>query len=464
MLLSACFSITGQGTSQRDVIGDFVVATELCLLDSSAIGDGTCESGMPGNSDFDVQYFMGYLVSDFAGAPDEVRWTGGLGDHRFAPSAEYSAALAAQLPPPAGHRWAGYRSARMAPIVGGTDVRVTATAEFAIPASAPAELALATVHGWRPVREADPLADPPQAALTIDRPIVCGDTAVGSDGAPTDDGTACTVSSLPAQPTTLGAAPVLEHHTLSAAQLTPPAAVVGALPGERAVMDFTAATRNATGAPATLPLRAFTALPGAELDAPAALELGEDATLPVAIRVPEGAAPGDYAVTLALASGQREATATLRVEAPPAPAPAPAPMPPPAAAGAAPAPERPRGGVATSLEQTATLLKQELEQPSLRAGLRSGKPFDLNVDVPARGFVRISIVVGPKGKKKKRPPVLAVGTGATALADLTTIRVRPTRQGRAVLRAGGQLRGFVVVRIWARTGKTVSAPLRLKLG
>lgn len=67
-----------------------------------------------------------------------------------------------------------------------------------------------------------------------------------------------------------------------------------------------------------LPVSATTTIPGATATAPAvAFDATKDGTVPVALTVPEGAAPGDYTVTLTVAGRRR--TLPVRVDAAPVP-------------------------------------------------------------------------------------------------------------------------------------------------
>lgn len=283
LLLSGCYSITGQTTTQQGTIGDLTVTTELCVLglsDPATPGvDAQCEAGAPGPGRWDFQQYVGYLVPDWVGAPAAITATTAPGPDApvFTRSSEYEAALAGPggSPAPAGRRWIGYASGVQPAIASTTKSTEQLVAQLGLDERAAAQLQLTTVTGWRYVRPA--AVD--ETALPADRPIVCGQPPV--EGAPegsVDDGvTACIASAWPTPPAEgeLGA----ETIALRTLALQAPATQVVAA-GGLASLDF-GVSSNAAGASAAFPVAVETNVPGATVTAPPSVALGASAPLSV---------------------------------------------------------------------------------------------------------------------------------------------------------------------------------------
>ncbi len=168
--------------------------------------------------------------------------------------------------------------------------------------SAPSSLQLATVTGWRVIRD----AKDGKPALAIDRPFNCSES---TDGLPT---TVCLLSGSPVQETTPGKTPTADDIPLSTLALTN-GPDVSARAGSVATIKFrsraTGAARHrhhpdagdhhAPRRPARVPAEHH----------PRASQLPSE----VRVRVPLAANTGDYTVTLQTANGLRKASANLRV-------------------------------------------------------------------------------------------------------------------------------------------------------
>lgn len=193
VVLAGCFSITSQTTSQVNVVGDLVVTTELCARLAAPVGDGTCESGLSQDTSGDNQFFIAHLVSDWVTAPATISATGTLGNLTFSSSPDFAAAIGARLPAGAGQRWIAYASPRQPKLTASTDYRMTTTSQLGVPSGSPSQLALATVTGWRIVRDGD--AGAGVTALPIDRAVACDEVDPDQTNRPA---TSCGVSTLPA--------------------------------------------------------------------------------------------------------------------------------------------------------------------------------------------------------------------------------------------------------------------------
>lgn len=436
VLLSGCLEIKGQWTSQRDVVGDLVVQTDLCLDHFGPGGDGDCDGS--NESVKPVQLFVGYLVPQWLDAPAGVALTGDVANQNLRLAPRYAEGLTQRLAPSAGLRWVGYRSTTLAPIAAHVDTQATTTAVFGTGADAEAIAPLATVVGYHEI-------DPSQPDSTYE--ACFGEQSEGLRASCTNDRTGVYAGGDAEQeiPDVWGPEPIKLN---TAAFVAPAPADV--MPGQTATLQFAVKTSRADEAAASLPIEATSAIPGAVVEAPLALPLGgEDAPVTVTVDVPAGTKPGEYAVTFASQNGLRKATAKLNVVAP-APAPA------------AQAPASEPTATPGTLLQTASLLKTAIERTPVVAKLRAGQPVSVPVQLPARGFVRVS-VTAVKTYGWKNPPVLAVATGPTSKPGELTMRLRATKQGRKVLKTRKSVPATLVIRLWGRTGKTVSMPVEFSI-
>lgn len=456
LVLAGCFSITGQSTSQVDVVGDLVVTTELCARTTPPLGSGTCEAGLNQDTNADNQFLIAHLVSDWVTPPATIQATGTLGPLTLASSPQFAEAVGAKLSPGAGRKWIAYASTRQPKLLAGSDYRMTATTRLGVPAGSPATMALATVSGWRVVRDAGAGI----TALPVDRAINCAEADPDDASRMT---TSCAVSALPGtqpdSPTTPASAQAIELSTLA---ITAPDATIDVTAGETASVTFAIAAHRAAGAPATVPASASTTLPGAAPTTAGTIALEGQASATVQVSVPETAAAGVYDVVLAGANGARSATATLRVKAAPAPITTPVPVagsPTPAPAGAPLAGPQPR-----TLQQYVDEFAALLRQPAQVDGMRRSNTFDLPLGAPSAGTLKVSLERTVRVRGKRRVEVLARGARVLTAPGKATVKLVPTKAGARLLNAGKRYSGTLRVQLKTNAGVQRATPVRVKFG
>lgn len=472
LVLAGCFSITGQSTSQVDVVGDLVVTTEMCTRTAPPLGSGTCEAGLGQDTNADNQFFVAHLVSDWVTAPATIQASGTLGALTLTASPQFAAAVGAKLSPGAGRKWIAYASTRQPKLVAGTDYRLTATARLGVPAGSASTMELATVTGWRVVRDAGTGI----TALPIDRAINCDEVD------PDDSGrmaTSCAVSALPGtQPDSATTPANAQSIELSTLAIAAPASVVPVTAGQTASIAFAVAAHRAAGAPASVSAFASTTVPGATPMTSSTIALEGQTSATVQVPVPAGAAPGDYDVVLSGANGARSATATLRVSAAPTPTPAITPTPtpaitPPAAtptitpsATATPAP----GGLPLVGPQLRTLQQYVDELAALLKvqaqvdAMRRSNVFDLPLGAPSAGTLQVRLTAKVRVRGKARTQVLARGSRVVAAPGGATVKLVPTRIGARVLNAGKPYKGTLRVQLKTSAGVQRAAPVVVAFG
>ncbi|MFT4036412.1 MAG: hypothetical protein QM679_12635 [Patulibacter sp.] len=427
MALAGCFQIIGQSTVQQGDIGDLTVTTEMCLTN----GVAGCSAGLSDTlTDGDLQYLFGYLVPTWASEPAAVQWTGDAGDQTLARDVAYENILQGFAPAPLGLHWVGYSSGRRTPPPVGVDQRMRAVAQIGLPGdSAPGVLSLATVTGWRVVRDASGA----KPALAIDRAYNCNET---NDGVPT---TVCILSGEPVQSTTPGQTPTANDIAISTLALGAPADV-SARAGNVATIKFPQASNYSGDGNDTIAMKVTTTLPGAKIEAPPALILGAS-TLPSEVRVtvPLVAQTGDYTVTLQTADGQRKATANLHVT------------------GIRTLIGPVIAASVTSIKDSAKQLRKYLRETDA-SEVRRGNTFDLPVALPAAGTVRGTLVGKLSTHGSKR--TLGSGTATLKIPGTATIHLVTTTAARTALRRGRTLRGTLTLR-YTRRGKSKSTSAHL---
>lgn len=463
-LLSACsISIQEHEVAQRDVIGDLVVTTKLCDTTANTSPADPCDRGSYDASPAGVQHFLAYLASDWLIAPKTVGFKGDPGDVQLTRSPQIEAVMHARHAAPAGLTWVGYESGVLPRQQAGVPNRVTATAVFGVASGKLRQEAVveaANSYRW---------ASATDAQYAVDRPVNCW-TGSGPAGLGVSADAECLYShtwSVATDPATGATTAQYDAAVkLSGAAFTAPAPQQ-AQQAQVATLEFSTESIAADpGSPGKLELSAVSSLPGATLEWPSELVLGSSAALPVKVAVPADAKPGDYTVTLGDAKGLRSATAKLTVTAAPraqdqqplsAPVPSPVPSP-------APSPG-PSPLIAGDLIQTSQWLAATLgSDRGIRGMLAKGRGFTATPNLPGAGFLRISLVQRPKqATDAKRPPVLFVGTGPTDQPGPKPMGVKPTKKGGPLLRKAKSFNGYIVLRFWDRSGKTVSTPLKLKL-
>jgi hypothetical protein len=477
LVLAGCFTITNQSTSQLDVVGDLVITTEMCT--PNPIGSGGCAAGLDQDSNADNQFFVAHLVSDWATAPATISWTGTLGNLTLTSSPEFAAALGAKLTAGPGQKWIAYASTRQPKLTAHTDYRMTASTRIGVPAGSPSTIALATVTGWRIVRDAD--AGAGITGLPIDRPISCDEPDPDDTNKPA---ASCAVSALPGtqpdSPTNPANTQSVELSTLS---LTAPGSPVTVTAGATATITFDVAAHRAAGAVATVPAAATTTLSGATPTTGATIALEGQSTAAVQVPVPANATPGDYDVVLSGANGTRTATATLRVNAAPTatptatPAPTATPEPtatpaatatPTAAPAATPVPTTAPAALAgpqlRTLQQFVDELAALLKVQTQVDGMRRGNTFDLPLGAPSAGTLKVSLERTVRIRGKKRVQVLARGTRVLTAPGAAKLKLVPTKLGARLLNAGKPHSGTLRVQLKTSAGVQKAKSVRVKFG
>jgi hypothetical protein len=430
-VLAGCFQIVDQSTVQEGEIGDVIVTTNMCLTNGTA----GCTGGLSDTlEDGDVQYFIGYLIPSWAIEPASVTWNGDAGNQALPRDVAYENILQGFAPAPLGQRWVGYTSARRTPPPILTHQRMTATARIGLPTdSAPGILSLATVTGWRVIRD----AAGSKPGLAIDRAYNCSEN---TDGLPT---TVCVLSGSPAQSTTPGQTPVADDIPISTLALGN-GPDVSARAGSVATVKFSQASNFKGEGNDTIPMTATTTLPGAKLEFAPNIILGAS-QLPSEVRVsiPLTANTGDYTVTLATANGLRRATANLRVT------------------GIRTLIGPQLAGQVKTIKESATLLRKYMKDTDMDE-IRRGNVYDLPIALPAAGTVTGTFV----GKVKKGGKKITLGkdTRRLKLPGTVALHLLTTPPARKALRNGTKLTGKLTLRYTPQGAKkSSSASLTISL-
>lgn len=423
--LAGCFSIIGQTTVQEGDIGDVIVTTDMCLNGGTA----GCEAGLTETADGQIQYLIGYLIPTWAVEPPSISWRGDAGNLTLARSVDYESILQGFAPAPLGQRWVGYTTdARPAPPIE-TDQRMQAVARIGVPDSAPGTLQLATVTGWRLVRDsAGGTRDP----LPITRAYNCAET---TDGTPS---TRCILSGAPEQSTSPGQTPTADAIRINTLSLGAAAPIPTVRAGSTAVLKFPLATSYRGEGNDVIPMKVSSTLKGAKFEFPPNVILGQaPPTAEVRVTVPLIAETGDYTVTISTANGIRSATGALRV----------------VSIRSLIAPTS-TGSVST-LRESAVQLRTYLRQAQ-PTDIRRGNTFDLPVTVPAAG--KLTGVLTSKGK------VLSRGTKTARLPGAINLAIKPTPAAKDLLRRGKPLKGRLTLTFRPSSGKAQKAALSVSLG
>lgn len=425
-ILAGCFSIVGQTTVQEGDIGDVIVTTDMCFL---APGTG-CESGLTQSTDGNIQYLVGYLVPTWAIEPASISFRGSAGNLTLGRDVAYESALQGFAPAPLGLRWVGYTTTEQPAPPVETDWRQQAVARIGVPDSAPASLQLATVTGWRVVRDDDGGKRTP---LSIKRAYNCDET---TDSLPS---TRCVLSGSPSQATTPGQTPTADEIPINTLTLGAAAPINAVRAGGTAVLKFPIATNYRGEGNDTIPMRVTTTLKGAKIEAPPNVILGQ-AISPSEVRVtvPLIAETGDYTVTLATANGLRSATGTIRV------------------VGIRSLIAPTTAGSAANLKETISQLRAYLATAK-SSQIRRGNIFDLPVNLPAAGMLTAKLT--PKGSR--RP--LSTGDAKARIPGAANLAMKPTASGKKLLKAGKPLSGRLSFTFKPRSGKTERGALTVKL-
>ncbi|MEH3055140.1 MAG: hypothetical protein PGN13_14270 [Patulibacter minatonensis] len=429
--LAGCFSITGETIVQDGEIGDVIVTTDMCLT----MGASGCAGGLTDETRGDVQYLVGYLVPTWALEPATINWKGDLGNITVARSLPYENILQGFSPAPLGLHWVGYSTNAMTAPPPQTDLRMQATSRIGVPDAAPGTLSLATVTGFRLVRDS---AGGTRTALAEDRAYNCAEV---TDGLPT---TQCILSGQPAQATTPGQTPVTEDVDLNTISLGTPPTVPTIRAGGSAILRFPLSTNYKGDGNDTIPMRVTSTLRGAKFEFPPNVILGGSG-LPaeVKVTVPLIANTGDYTVTLATANGIRKATGTIRVIG---------------IRTLISAGQEDDTTVATLKEGVAGLRKYLRTAKS--ADIRRGNTFDLPVKLPSAGTLT-GTLVGRNGGRKK--VTLSAGRSTMKIPGTATLHLTPKTAARSMLRSGRSLDGKLRLVFKPRSGKAQSATLTVKL-
>lgn len=456
VFLTGCYSAGDYASTQLDVTGDANVSVALCApalpVVSSRVTAADCPTGTAEAFKYDAQLFVAFAVPDAFPAPASVHADGDFAGLAFTRSPAYEAAIQQPeaIPAPAGYHWVGYASSLAARLPSReiTGPLTTISARFPVVDPAVTSFGATTVTGWRWVRPATPGNDD---AWPIDRPITCGTAQMSSDST---SQTNClqtqspTPISLPSDPNDPESGPSSHYEPATAAlntlQFAAPAAATTVVPGATAKLSFAVTSHRATKDALTLPLTVEGSVPGASIVAPTNVALGTDQSLDITVAVPATTATGDYTVnvTAGTGSGKRTATATVHVQAP------------------APVILATTPDLATQLLQSAQALSADLGTPDAAKALRQGAAT-VGLSMPVRGFVRASVLgVAKKGKKA---PVLAVGTAETDRGQVIKLTLKATKLGKVLLARHKTIRGTLVLRLWGRSGKTVTSPVSLNL-
>ncbi len=425
-ILAGCFTITGQTAVQEGDIGDVIVTTDMCF---QAPGTG-CESGLTQSTDGNVQYLIGYLVPTWAIEPASISFNGNAGNLTLARDVAYESALQGFAPAPLGLRWTGYTTTEQPAPPIETDWRQQAIARIGLPESAPGTLQLATVTGFRTIRDS---AGGTRTALPISRAYNCDET---TDSLPT---TRCVLSGSPSQATTPGQTPTADNIAINTLTLGAPAPINAVRAGGTAVLKFPIATNYRGEGNDTIPMRVTTTLKNAKIEAPPNVILGQ-AISPseVRITVPLIAETGDYTVTLGTANGLRKATGTIRV------------------VGIRSLIAPTTGGSAATLRDTISQLRAFLSTAKT-SQIRRGNIFDLPVNLPAAGTLTATLTA----KGSRRP--LSTGDAKGRIPGAANLAMKPTPAGLKQLKAGKPLRGRLALTWKPRSGKAQRGALTVRL-
>lgn len=511
-LASGCVSITASSSSQLDVVGDAQVVLDLCqdeLWQGGPTGRVPISPGCPtteySSSGLDAQVFLTFLVPSGAGAPEQLTVSDGV-TGQFVPSPSDTEALTYGQAAPDGYRWVSYRSTPVAPLAVGADAPRSGkvTAKFDVRTLAGTfDYGVMAAFRW-----ASSAGDPGDFAP--DRPVSCGSTGNYdmTDGQVPMPGTACvdsfapqgfmppesagrisppappgpstplpspgpspapspepspdptpepspepTPTTTPAPGTVRAGGYTLTSIPLSRLTVTAPAAT-SATAGTPARITFSQTSTLAAGATeSSVALAGSTTIPGATVSTEPSLTIGSSDAIVADVTIPASTAPGEYPVTITAGArtGRRTATATLKVAAaPPVATPAPG-VPTPT-----PAPKT----VPEQLADTAETLQDIVQRAKKVSQLRKGA-MTVPVVAPAAGTVRVSIV----GRKKIRGrfPTIAVGSEETKVAGKVDVTVKRTPYGRELLRSGEPVEATLIVRLFSKSGKTVTTGLPITL-
>lgn len=484
VLLSGCYGITGQEMAQTNAVGDVHVVTSLCLngtnSTSSSTRDPADEQGCVTSAADEaggLQLFVSYVVPDSTTEPATIKGSGALGGLTFTKSPEFTAALEVPVYPPGFPGFPGgfpggfpisgginvtqsvsgrddaptppathvvsYASSELPKQLAFTEARkATVTADFDVSA-VDTDFSIRTSTGWRWVDAS--------AGLGVDRPINCAFFPLEFP----DAGTSCNWSTWSPDEAGPPSIPLNKLAITSPGGDYPAAAAVTA--GETTTVSFPAKSKLGGETPMAAGLAASSTIPGATVVAPTEYALGTNDPIQVTVEVPAGTAAGDYDVRVSAGDDRpgHQALATLRVS------PRPAAIVPVTDAPAPPA--APSLTVPQKLALAGAAASKQLANTTSGKALRQGKAR-ASIDLPAAGFVRVSLLGQTSKGKGKKAPVIAVGTATSASGGLVNLLLRRTAEGKRYLHGKKTVSGTLVIRFEGKSGKTnVTTPITLTL-
>ncbi len=447
VLLGGCVKIKTGTITQPGKIGALKVEHTVCIVLDTGTSGNCPAAATSSTAEGGAQMLVAYRVPTWAPEPASPVFTFGSTHLSFTRSASYETQLASLLASP-GTRWYGYVSAPAPAIPSGSSVQGPLTTTFDLPDTQTAQFSHFTVTGFRLVG----------SGATADRDVVCGlDIAGGGDAFKAE----CSSGWWP----NTGAGDTSPSDNDQ--EIFPRNRIVFTAPGATEITSGTSAPVpfKAKGSVAFLavnnvPLAATTTVPGATATPHASsFSLAGDHDMPVAVAVPAGTPPGDYAVTLRAGSdaGSRSSTATVRVVAPGSGTPGGGGSMPPAGttpAGTTPAPTTPGGATpgpggtpplaATDLrtfESSVASAAATLGGASARADLRNGK-LRIKVRASRRGYIEATL--------KDGSTLLAKGQVAAKRKGLALVKLKLRPAGRTALSGNTAVTGTLTVRFKPR--------------